>query len=130
MRGDSFGREGEIVAEPIRVQFESGGSTCVGYLYEPQDEVEPRPCVLLCHGFGGTQDTSSIRVAAQTFVGAGFSVLTFDPPELSRETAKRAPRGETIEYPIAHFHVYAPKIREQVLADQVAFLRRHLTDGE
>src|SRR5690606_765568 len=40
-------QEGEkIVAEPTRVQFESGALTCVGYLHEPPIDEGPRPCVV------------------------------------------------------------------------------------
>ncbi|PRC52226.1 alpha/beta hydrolase, partial [Mycobacterium sp. ITM-2017-0098] len=41
---------------PDRVTFQCGGETCVGYFYG--DSGGPaRPCVVLCTGFGGTQDT-------------------------------------------------------------------------
>ena len=52
--------------------------------------------------------------------------------ELDRETqgvttepiARRAPRGELRSYPVAHFDIYRPDIRQRVVADQVAFLQR------
>lgn len=37
--------------------------------------------------------------------------------------ARDAPRGELRTYPFAHFDIYRPEIREQVLRDQVEFLR-------
>lgn len=64
---------------PERVTFESGGDTCVGYLYGESGS-ESRPCVVLCTGFGGTQDTPSIIATAQGFADAGYLALTFDYP--------------------------------------------------
>jgi hypothetical protein len=43
--------------------------------------------------------------------------------------ASRAPRGQVHRYPVGHFDVYReidPTVFEQVLADQIAFLRTHL----
>jgi len=48
------------------------------------------------------------------------------PPYLTRRLAALAPRGEARSYPITHYEVYRPEIREQVLADQLAFLQKHL----
>lgn len=62
---------------PERVTFESGGDTCVGYLYGDAAPT-PWPCVVLCTGFGGTQDTPSIIATAQAFADAGYLALTFD----------------------------------------------------
>ena len=41
-------------------------------------------------------------------------------------TAARAPRHEIREYPVRHFDMYHGEVRDQVAADQLAFLRRHL----
>ena len=50
------------------------------------------------------------------------------PEELTRPIAERAPRGELKRYEGGHFDFYnAPHIRQQVMADQLAFLRRHLS---
>jgi pimeloyl-ACP methyl ester carboxylesterase len=60
-----------------RVEFRSKGVTCIGYLYgdvAPQ----PRPCVVLCPGFGGTQDTPAFTANARDFAAEGFLALTFD----------------------------------------------------
>lgn len=59
------------------VEFPSGARRCAGrFLSGPA--VQPRPCVVLCTGFGGTQDTPSIQAAATAFAEHGFAVLTFD----------------------------------------------------
>lgn len=50
------------------------------------------------------------------------------PPELSRRIAEEAPRGELRSYPVSHFEIYRPDVREQVVRDQIEFLRKHL-DG-
>jgi uncharacterized protein len=50
------------------------------------------------------------------------------PEELTRPIAERAPRGELKRYAGGHFDFYnAPHIRRQVMADQIEFLRRHLS---
>jgi hypothetical protein len=40
--------------------------------------------------------------------------------------ADNLPCGEFKIYPYAHFDFYRPDVRAQVIADQVAFLRKHL----
>lgn len=40
--------------------------------------------------------------------------------------ARRAPRGEIARYPIGHFAIYQGAAFERAVADQLAFLRRHL----
>ena len=50
------------------------------------------------------------------------------PEELTRPIAELAPRGELRRYAGGHFDFYnAPHIRRQVMEDQLAFLRRHLS---
>ncbi|TQM26467.1 alpha/beta hydrolase [Nocardia bhagyanarayanae] len=61
----------------LPVTFDSSGTECAGMLYIETDTVG-RPCVVLCPGFSGTQDTPSIVAAAQTFAAAGMAALTFD----------------------------------------------------
>ena len=43
-----------------------------------------------------------------------------------KETAAKAPRHEIREYPVGHFDMYHGPVRDQVAADQLAFLQRHL----
>lgn len=64
--------------EPTKVSFDSGGITCIGYLYHPTQISATRPCVVLGTGFTGTQDTPSIQAAAERFAANGFVALTFD----------------------------------------------------
>ncbi|KUH85573.1 MULTISPECIES: alpha/beta hydrolase [unclassified Mycobacterium] len=59
------------------VQFDSGGTSCVGQAYLPHAEGR-RPCVILCTGFAGTQDTPSLVFTARAFADAGFVAITFD----------------------------------------------------
>lgn len=58
-----------------RVEFASGADRCVGYLYRPSEAVDC--CVVMAHGFGGTQEGSIARNAAD-MAAAGLPVLTFD----------------------------------------------------
>ncbi|MGV0814859.1 alpha/beta hydrolase [Mycolicibacterium boenickei] len=59
-----------------RVNFDVGGDRCVAYLRQSGDK--PGPCVVLCTGFGGTQDTPAVVAGAEAFAAAGFHTLTFD----------------------------------------------------
>lgn len=43
-----------------------------------------------------------------------------------RSKAQKAPRHEIREYPVRHFDMYHGAVRDQVAADQLDFLRRHL----
>ena len=50
------------------------------------------------------------------------------PPEAARAAAWRAKgRVEVREYPCAHFDIYVGEWRERAIADQLHFLRRHLS---
>jgi pimeloyl-ACP methyl ester carboxylesterase len=50
-----------------------------------------------------------------------------NPPELSRQAARRVARGELRTYPGGHFALTSEDVFDRVGADQVDFLRRHLT---
>ena len=58
------------------VSFNSGGVELVGYLYHAAGTDGDAPCVVMGHGFSGTQDR--LFANAERFAGAGFEVLTFD----------------------------------------------------
>lgn len=45
-----------------------------------------------------------------------------------KRTAAKAPHHEIREYPVSHFAMYHGAVRDEVAADQLAFLRRHLVD--
>ena len=45
--------------------------------------------------------------------------------EMARPIAESAPRGEIRSYPFAHLDFYREEVREQVLADQISFLRTY-----
>jgi alpha-beta hydrolase superfamily lysophospholipase len=50
-------------------------------------------------------------------------------PSFAAYVAKQAPRGEVKSYPVGHFDVYHEinrEVFEQVIADQITFLRTHL----
>ena len=65
------------MADRLRVEFPSGGETCVGYVYRPPTPSAHGACVVMAHGFGGTQEGSLARNAAD-FAAAGFTALSFD----------------------------------------------------
>ena len=85
------------------------------------------------------------RIAA----GAGLSMLLYDAaaqarrvrcpllvcisdredlmdPAVAVRVARAAPRGEAIHYPTDHFEVYHPPFVDRIVADQTAFLVKHL----
>jgi uncharacterized protein len=64
-------------SERTRVSLDSGGVELVGYLYHAAGNADGDvPCVVMGHGFSGTQDR--LFDNAEQFAGAGFAVLTFD----------------------------------------------------
>jgi fermentation-respiration switch protein FrsA (DUF1100 family) len=52
------------------------------------------------------------------------------PPRPARKVAERAPRGELVEYEGGHFDIYIGEPFERAVADQIAFLQRHLGGPE
>jgi pimeloyl-ACP methyl ester carboxylesterase len=69
------------------------------------------------------------RAAAKVSVPILFCVCDHDsvaPPGPTLRYAARAPRGEVRRYPVGHFDVYSGPGFDHVVADQVAFLQRHL----
>jgi dienelactone hydrolase len=48
------------------------------------------------------------------------------PARFAHDAARHAPRAEVNVYPCGHFDVYVPPLWETVVADQTAFLVRHL----
>jgi uncharacterized protein len=63
-------------SERTRVSLDSGGVELVGYLYHAAGTDGDAPCVVMGHGFSGTQDR--LFANAEQFAGDGFTVLTFD----------------------------------------------------
>jgi uncharacterized protein len=51
---------------------------------------------------------------------------TTTPPGAAVKMGERAPRGEVLRYPIGHFDIYVGEHFERAVADQTAFLQRHL----
>lgn len=69
------------------------------------------------------------RLAAKVPCPILFCVCTTDsvaPPGPTRRHAARAPRGEVALYPEGHFDIYVDAAFERVVADQIAFLDKHL----
>jgi len=62
------------------VSFPSHGQACRAWLYDPVTpgaSGEPRPCVVMAHGFGATRD-AALAPYAERFAAAGMYVLLFD----------------------------------------------------
>ena len=47
-------------------------------------------------------------------------------PDAAIRMGERAPRGEVLRYPVGHFEIYVGEPFERAVADQTAFLERHL----
>jgi uncharacterized protein len=72
------------------------------------------------------------RTAAKVRCPILFCVCEHDsvaPAGPSLRAAQRAPRGELRSYPIGHFDIYRGEPFERAVAEQLDFLRRHLTPG-
>ena len=63
-------------SERTTVTLDSGGVKLVAYFYRPAHSTGKVPCVVMGHGFSGTQDR--LVASAERFAGAGLAVLTFD----------------------------------------------------
>jgi fermentation-respiration switch protein FrsA (DUF1100 family) len=68
------------------------------------------------------------RVRAPLLVQV-MSADAVTPPAPARRAAERAPRGELVEYEGGHFDVYVGEAFERAVADQIAFLERHLEEA-
>jgi uncharacterized protein len=77
---DPRGERRISVTEPTvtrtKVQFDSSGVDCAGYLYRLAEARGPLPCVVLGHGTAGTMDR--LFVYAEPFAAVGMAVLVFD----------------------------------------------------
>jgi fermentation-respiration switch protein FrsA (DUF1100 family) len=62
--------------ERTKVSFESDGVELVSYLHHPSHATGRGPCVVMGHGFSGTQDR--LFDNAGRFAEAGLAALTFD----------------------------------------------------
>ncbi len=60
----------------LKVQFNSGGEHCAGYMYLPEGN-ERYPCVVMANGFSGTMDWILPDFAGR-FVASKIAVLVFD----------------------------------------------------
>ncbi|MGK8464128.1 alpha/beta hydrolase [Nocardia cyriacigeorgica] len=112
-----------------RVGFRSGGIDCAATIYRDSAESE-RPGVLLCPGFGGTQDTPSIEASARTFAAAGYVAVTFDYRNFG--SSRGEPRQLVdISGQIADIHAATALTREldEVDPDRVALWGTSLGGG-
>jgi pimeloyl-ACP methyl ester carboxylesterase len=120
-----------VVGPPGSVAAMNSPDAEPGYLalfpagYEWPNRFVPR-------GVLGLPGFRAVRRAAR--VGAPLLVQTMDddvvtPPGPAREAARRAPRGELVEYPGGHFEIYVGEPFERAVGDQLEFLDRHLAAG-
>ena len=57
--------------------FESQGTRCAGWLYEPDEAAGESPAIVMAHGFGGER-VARLPAFAERFAEAGYAVLLFD----------------------------------------------------
>lgn len=60
------------------IGFSSDGLGLKGVLHVPEGAIEPRPAIILCHGFGGSCRGAGHPELAQALQRAGYVVLRFD----------------------------------------------------
>jgi uncharacterized protein len=75
------------------VAFTSGGLTCRGWFYEPENSTGDAPAIVMSHGFAAVKEQGLGEFAA-AFASAGFAVLVFDYRYLG--TSDGAERGRII----------------------------------
>lgn len=111
-----------------RVEFPSGGAMCVGYLYRPPGEL-PAPCVVMGHGFGGTQE-GSLAANARDFAASGFVVLSFDYRGFG-ESGGEPRQVVDIRLQLADWRaaIACARARPEVRADRVALWGSSLAGG-
>lgn len=68
--------EKPVPADREDICFEVHGDRISGWFYKTAS-TDKAPCIIMCHGFGGTKDAGLDNYAGR-FSDAGFSVLTFD----------------------------------------------------
>jgi dienelactone hydrolase len=91
-----------------------------------RNEAAARVCLAVA-GYRPIRRAADVRCPI-LFQIAGDDAIT--PPEYAEEAARRAPRSEVRRYAGAgHFDPYVGELFERVVADQIAFLARHLQPG-
>lgn len=61
-----------------RVTFKSGDLTIVGELSVPEGGTQPKPAIVIMHGFGGHKDGPQQRWSQSFYNGLGYATLRFD----------------------------------------------------
>jgi len=58
-------------------RFLSGGTACAARVYSPEAGSEPRPVIVMAHGFGSVR-ALRLYAYAERFAAAGYAVVVFD----------------------------------------------------
>jgi alpha-beta hydrolase superfamily lysophospholipase len=66
-----------VTTEREALEFTSGGETCAGWLFRPEDATGPVPIMVMAHGFTATRE-ESLTQFAEKFAAAGIATLVFD----------------------------------------------------
>lgn len=90
------------------IEFESDGVILRGFFYPPNESREPRPVVVMSHGWGATL-RMGLEPYAERFSAAGLGVLLFDNPCFGLSGG--APRNEI-----------NPWVRARATRDAVTFV--------
>lgn len=72
------------------VAFESGGATCRGWFYSPQQAMPAAPAIVMSHGITAVKE-QHLDPFARRFAAEGFAVLVFDYRHLGASDG--TPRG-------------------------------------
>ena len=74
-------------SQRAEVRIPSHGEQLAAYLYSPDRDGGPVPCVVMAHGFSGTRD-DALPGYAEAFRGAGFAVVLFDYRHFGASTGR------------------------------------------
>ncbi|MBN1374881.1 MAG: alpha/beta hydrolase [Dehalococcoidia bacterium] len=69
--------EAATSAKREEVTFQVRGTTVNGWLFMPQGQSSPVPCIVMAHGLGGVKNMG-LEIYAARFQQAGIAVLAFD----------------------------------------------------
>jgi fermentation-respiration switch protein FrsA (DUF1100 family) len=128
--GSRFGRERRIpiVGPPDSMAAMASLDAEPGYMamYPPGFEWDnSTPArIALTYGFYSPGRDAGKVACPLLVIAAEHDAIT--PAESARAAARRAPRGELVEYDCGHFDVYVGEWFERAVADELAFFERAL----
>jgi fermentation-respiration switch protein FrsA (DUF1100 family) len=122
-------KEGSPLVPRRDVSFSVKGTAVSAWLYLPQHQSGPVPCIVMAHGLGGTKDAGLEPYAAR-FWEAGFAVFAFDYRHFGASDGE--PRQLAwIPYQLEDYSAAVEYARglEEIDADRIALWGTSLSGG-